>query len=246
MLLCVDIGNTSISLGWFRNHRLIGRCSIPTKNRRNFAQLKKIILSHKIKDAIICSVVPWATKAVEQDILKLLGQKPYVLGKGITAPIKNLYHNPGQVGQDRLVAAFAASKIYGAPVIVVDFGTATTFDVVSQKGEYLGGVIFPGVGMSLAALSERTALLPLVRFKKPSGIVGRDTRASILSGINYGFGSLADELITRISQQLKQKFSVVFTGGFAPAIAGYSRLVHKIDVNLVLKGLQLVYSYKVT
>ncbi len=246
MLLAIDIGNTSINLGLFKENRLAARFLIPTASKTFLPQLKKIFARNKIKDAIICSVVPKAAKIIEGEVKNLLGKQPLVLGRGITVPIKNLYKNPCQVGQDRLVAAFAASKIYGFPVVVVDFGTATTFDVVSKNGAYLGGVIFPGIGMSADALHERTALLPKVRFKKPGRVIGKNTQESILSGLFYGFGSLVDGLIARISQQLPSKIPVVFTGGFAKAVKPHSRLVYKVDAYLVLKGLQLIYSQKVT
>ncbi|MDP2938953.1 MAG: type III pantothenate kinase [Candidatus Omnitrophota bacterium] len=241
MLLTIDIGNTNISLGLFKHNHLVRRYFILTRTKNFILLFKKIFLKNNIDDVIICSVVPEVARQLEQVIRKLLGKQPYVLGKNIKVPIKNLYKNPHQVGQDRLVAGFAAAKIYGTPVIVLDFGTATTLDIVSRKQEYLGGIIIPGIGMSLEALHEKTALLPKVKLVEPQSIIGRTTQESILSGIFFGFGYLADALVTQVSAQLKQKCLVVLTGGFSKHIAEYIHKKNIIEQDLIFIGLQLIY-----
>jgi len=242
MLLAIDIGNTSISLGVFLGRRLLKRHSVPTKEKSYSRALKKIFNKYKITDAIICSVVPAATRILEKDLKRLLGKKPYILGKDMVVPIKNLYRKPKQVGQDRLVNGLAAAEFYGAPVIVVDFGTAITFDVVSKNKEYLGGMILPGLDISLDALAERTALLPKIRLERPREFIGRDTKNSMLSGIIYGFAALADDLSKRIKNEIGKNAKVIGTGGNINLIGSYCRQIDEIDKDLTLKGLNLIYN----
>ncbi len=254
MILTVDIGNTNINFAVFNKGKMLfGFKSATKKNLFKFDLLnfkknlnKRGISQKQIENVIICSVVPKSTKILKSSLSHLFNIKPLICGENIKVPIKNLYKNPGQVGQDRLVAAFAAAKLYGMPIIVVDFGTATTFDVVSRKGASLGGIIFPGIGISLEALHEKTALLPKVRLKKPPKVIAKDTAGSILSGIFYGFAGLVDSLIERIFQQLNLRPSVVFTGGFAEIMSKYCKAKHRIDSNLILKGLQHICLQHVT
>jgi type III pantothenate kinase len=188
--------------------------------------------------------VPKITERLKRDLLTFSGKKPYIIGKDILVPIKNLYHKPKQVGQDRLVNAYAASSLYRAPLIAIDFGTAITFDIISKKKEYLGGMILPGLKISLEALNQRTALLPKIKLKKPDDFIGKDTKNSMLSGIIYGFGSLTDELITRIKKVIGRNALAIVTGGNTELISKYCRKINKVDVNLTLKGLSMLYSYK--
>ncbi len=243
MLLAIDIGNTNISFGLSRcPNQSISTFNIPTQQytlNKLKAKLGKIVPN----DAIICSVVPKRTGLLSQGLKTLFAKKPYIIGRDIIVPIKNLYHNPKQVGQDRLVNAYAASKLYGAPLIAVDFGTAITFDVVSRKSEYLGGMILPGLKMSLEALNKRTALLPKIKLEKPNDFIGKDTKNSMLSGIIYGFSSLTDELIMRIRKVVGRTTVAVATGGNAEFCSKYCRRIDKIDTNLTLKGLNMLYLY---
>ncbi len=241
MLLAIDIGNTNINLGLFRGGRLSRRFIIPTKEKRYQSHLKKIISQYKINDIIICSVVPRATKILEKDLKKLLGKQPYIIGKDIKAPIRNLYQKPKQVGQDRLVNAYAGVMLYGAPLIAVDFGTAITFDVVSRNKEYLGGMILPGLGISLDVLNQRTALLPRIKLEEPNEFIGRDTKSSMLSGIVYGFAALTDDLVIRIKKKIGKNARVIGTGGSIDLIGKYCRRIDRIDKDLTLKGLNLIY-----
>ncbi len=259
MLLAIDIGNTNINFGIFsatriggcanscgaknygeKDNKIIKRFDIPTKD---YAGLKLSALLGKIDitDSIICSVVPNTTKILEKGLKKILVKPPYIIGKDIKVPIKNLYRKPKQVGDDRLVNAYAGIMLYGAPLIAVDFGTAVTFDVVSKNKEYLGGMILPGLGISLDALNQRTALLPMVKLEEPREFIGRDTRSSMLSGIVYGFAALTDGLVVRIKNKIGKEAKIIGTGGNIGLIGKYCQQLDKIDRDLTLKGLSLIY-----
>lgn len=241
MLLAIDIGNTNISIGLFREAVLQRRYSIPTEENAYSPVLEKIFKQNKITNTVICSVVPAALKIIQQELKSLSANQPYILGKDIIVPVKNIYRNPAQVGQDRLVNAYAGIKLYGSPLIVVDFGTAVTFDVVSKNSEYLGGMILPGLSMSLDALYMRTALLPKIKLETPKEFIGRDTRNSMLSGIVFGFASLTDNLIERIRKQIGKGAKAVGTGGNIDLIVKYCDNFANVDKDLTLKGLCLIY-----
>jgi len=240
MLLAVDIGNTNISFGIFRGRRLIKRFYISTQ-KYTVRNLRKSLGKLTTDDSIICSVVPKVSRVLKDDLKKLLHKRPYCLGENVKLPIKNLYRKPKQVGCDRLVNAYAGIVYYGAPLIVVDFGTAVTFDAISKNREYLGGLILPGLGISLDALGERTALLPKIGINKPKEFIGRDTRSSMLSGIIYGFAALVDDLTVRIKDRIGKKARVIGTGGNIHLIRRYCKRIDKIDKDLTLKGLNLIY-----
>ncbi|MDD5432026.1 MAG: type III pantothenate kinase [Candidatus Omnitrophica bacterium] len=240
MLLTADIGNTNINFAIFQNSKIVNKFVIPTK-RYDFGLLKKHLLDIEFNDAIICSVVPKAEKMLESGILKILGHNPFVVGKSIKVPIKNLYRKPKQVGQDRLVNAFAASSLYGAPLIAIDFGTAITFDVISKNKEYLGGMILPGLRISLEALAEKTALLPEIKLEAPTEFIGKETKTSVLSGLIFGMASLTDDLSQRIKAKIGRNAKVIATGGNIKLISRYCKKIDKIDPDLTLKGLYLIY-----
>ena len=240
MLLAIDIGNTNTSFGIFLAKKIIKRFDIPTKYY-NLQKLKRKLNKVSIDDVVICSVVPRCTKIIKADLKKILGKIPYIIGKDIKVPIKNLYRKPKQVGQDRLVNAYAGIMLYGAPLVVVDFGTAITFDVISKNKEYLGGMILPGLQISLDALSERTALLPKIRLNKPKEFIGRDTKNSMLSGVIYGFATLTDNLVMRIRDKVGKTAKVIGTGGNINLMAKFCHRLDKIDRELTLKGLNLLY-----
>lgn len=241
MLLAIDIGNTNISLGLFKDSRLIKRYTIPTGERNYSVTLKKIFFRNRIDDALICSVVPDASKIFKKDLSKLLDKEPIMIGESVIVPIKNLYRKPNQVGQDRLVNAYAGVVLYGAPLIIVDFGTAITFDVISKNREYLGGMILPGLNISLDVLAERTALLPKIKLSKPREFIAKDTKSSMLSGIVYGFAALTDNLAMRIKNKIGNNAMVIGTGGDIDLIGKYCKKINKIDRDLTLKGLNLIY-----
>jgi type III pantothenate kinase len=241
MLLAVDIGNTNISFGIFDRRKLVKRFDIPAAEF-SLKQLKAQIGKKAVSAAIICSVVPKLELVLKNGLRKLSCINPLVVGKDLRVPIKNLYRKPGQVGQDRLVNAYAAAALYGNPLIVVDSGTAVTFDVISRKKEYLGGMILPGLDMSLKALHEKTALLPKVKLSLPKEFIGRDTQSSILSGIVYGLASLTDEMVRRIKRYIGKDARVIGTGGSIKLITKYCREIDLIDADLTLKGLNLIFN----
>ena len=245
MLLAIDIGNTNISCGIFKKSRLIKQFDIFTKYRFDTAFSKKFKNTTKISAIIICSVVPAQTGIIFRKLAYLTGKTPYIIGKDLTVPIKNLYHKPGQVGQDRLVNAYAANILYQSPLIVIDSGTAITFDVISKNKEYLGGLIFPGMGISLRSLKENTALLPLVELGNPRALIGKNTRDSILSGIVFGTAELCGGLIQRIKRDIGKTPLVIGTGGDICRIKKYCKTNIKVDKDLTLKGICLIYENKI-
>jgi len=248
MLLAIDIGNTRVSFGVFRRRRLVLYFNLPTCIRNDSLKLfqknikknlSKAILN-SITEVVICSVVPSGTNFIRKNIEEMTNAKVVVLGKDVKIPIKNLYKNPQKVGQDRLVNAYAAVKLYGPGLILIDFGTAVTFDVVSKKGEYMGGLIHPGLGLSLKALHENTALLPNLRKDFPKKLIGQDTKTSILSGVVFGIAEMCDGLIARIQKKYK-KFTVIATGGDGKYIKRYCSRIGAFDNLLTIKGIMYIY-----
>jgi len=244
MLLAVDIGNTSIHNGIFRGRALKRTFRISTHVRglaQQYAGRLKPYLK-QIQGVIIVSVVPLALKQVEKILKNMLGARVLVVGRDIDSGVKNLYKRPWQVGQDRLVNARAAYERCASGAVVVDFGTAITIDIVNKNREYLGGVIAPGVEISLNALAEKAYLLPNVGIKKPAGVLGKETRQSIVSGAVYGFSSLCDGLVQRLKKRHCRRAKVIATGGLSRIIGPYCETVDKIDPELTLKGLKLIGS----
>ncbi|MBU0547815.1 MAG: type III pantothenate kinase [Candidatus Omnitrophica bacterium] len=245
MLLAIDIGNTNISCGIFKGSRLTKQFDIPTKACFKTCFAKKLKNTSSICASVICSVVPEQTKAILCNLKSLTGKAAYIIGKDLTVPIKNLYHKPKQVGQDRLVNAYAASLFYQAPLIIIDSGTAITFDVISKNRAYLGGLIVPGMEISFKALKEKTALLPQVKLASPRMLIGSDTKNSILSGIVFGTADLCQGLIKRIKQRFGRAVLVIGTGGNICLIKKYSKLHMRIDKQLTLKGINLTYRHEI-
>jgi type III pantothenate kinase len=192
---------------------------------------------------IVSSVVPKATTRLELALRFLKVKNVHILGRDLAVPIKNLYQYPRQVGQDRLVNGYAAARLYGVPAIVVDFGTAITFDIISAQKEYLGGLILPGLETSLSALSEKAALLPKISLAKPpKGLIGRNTKDSMLCGIIFGFASLTDSVTQELKDELLGKNAqVIGTGGNIRFISQYCHNFDSIDQDLTLKGLNLIF-----
>lgn len=241
MILVCDIGNTNITVGLFRGKRLARKTKFPTLEARK--GFPAGIAFSQIKAIIICSVVPRALKSLKASFKSLKNIPVYSLGENLAVPIKNRYAYPKQVGQDRLVNAYAASRLYGAPLVVIDFGTAVTLDVISNNREYLGGMILPGLELSLGALSARAALLPKVKLERPKEFIGRDTKSSMLSGVVYGFAALTDSLSQRIKKEIGANAKVIATGGNINLIAKYCQNLDKIDPDLTLKGLNLIFRH---
>ena len=239
MLLAVDIGNTTIGFAVMHKSGRIESVAVVDTDAKVVkikAVIDKILKAHTISRVIICSVVPKASKVLEDLLRKFIPVE--LIGRDMVVPIMNRYKNPKQVGQDRLVGAYGAMKIYGRPLIVVDLGTAITFDVISAKGEYLGGAIVPGIRLSAESLFLKTALLPNIHIQAPKSIIGRTTQESILSGLFYGYGSLCRGFIDLISQQLKAEPKVVMTGGHTHLMKKFvSPRIRIIDEDLVFKGI---------
>ncbi|NQU95237.1 MAG: type III pantothenate kinase [Candidatus Omnitrophica bacterium] len=239
MLLAIDIGNTNVNFALIEKRgRIKERFSVPTQNL-NLA-LNKAGKIKKIDKIIIVSVVPKALKKLERGLKKSFkNTKVLVVGRNIKVPLKCRY-NKREIGQDRLITAFAAEQTYGLPILVIDFGTAVTFDFVSKGSVYLGGLIVPGIKMSLESLSERTAMLPKTYLKKTRSFIGKDTHSSIRGGMIYGYASLCEGMIGLFKKKVGKNIKVVATGGDATLISRYTRSMKRIDPNLSLKGLYLL------
>ena len=252
MLLTVDIGNTTIALGILQRKKMIRQWKIETslamENLRK--ALQKITLSIKnrnwpLEAIVICSVVPAILPVVKSQLENGLSLKACVIGRDIKVPIKNRYRNPKQVGQDRLVCAYAAMMTYGAPAIVIDLGTAITFDIVSQRREYLGGIIVSGIRLSAESLSKKTALLPKVNIQTPKAIIGRNTQESILSGLFYGYGALCSGLIESLAKKIHPRPTVIMTGCHAMIMKKFiASPIHALDNYLVFHGMQMLFTAK--
>lgn len=243
MLLAIDIGNTNITFGLFKNNCLKKKFNIPSKEY-SYIKLKKELNNSKINGACICSVVPKTTKEVAFDLKKYLLIKPKIIGKNLKLNIKNLTRFPKQVGADRLVNAYYGINFYKTPLIVIDFGTAITFDCISKNNAYLGGLILPGLEISLDALHKKTALLPKIKLGKPKEIIGRDTFNSINSGIIYGFCCLTQGLVKKLKSKLGSNTKIIATGGAIRFFSKYCKFFDTIDEDLTIKSLNLIYSNK--
>jgi type III pantothenate kinase len=194
-----------------------------------------------VKDVVISSVVPTLQFNLEEMCQRFFKQKPLFIGPGVKTGMPILYDNPREVGADRVVNAVAAYEKHHTGLIVVDFGTATTFDAVSPKGEYLGGAIVPGIAISMDALFSRAAKLPRVEFTRPPQVVGRNTIHSMQSGLVFGYVGLVDGICQRMTKELGFPVKVVATGGLAPLIAGESELISDVDELLTLEGLRIIH-----
>jgi type III pantothenate kinase len=250
MLLAIDIGNTNIVFGVYNEKNIMDYWRInsdPHKTADEYGILFREALKSAnagIKDIdhiIIASVVPPLTTLIQRMIERYFKVHAVMVDEHTKTGIKNCYENPGDVGADRIVNAVAAYTIYGGPVIIVDFGTATTFCAVSRESEYLGGVIAPGIMISLEALFQKTAKLPKVTLELPETVIGRNTIASIQSGIIYGYAGLVDEVVDRIKKEMAGEPYVVATGGLAEMIAPQTRNIKEINPMLTLEGLRLVF-----
>ena len=254
MLLALDVGNTSITLGMFRGKRLFSRGRIPTHRPGGAAAYRSAIRrflrrssvpAGAVGGVILSSVVPRATVSLKQVLKSVLKLKPYVVGENIQAPVINRYGVPSQVGQDRLVNAAAACFLYKGPAIVVDFGTAITIDLVTRRREYRGGMIVPGMEIALEALSSRAALLPKIKLERPREDLGRDTVSSMRSGIFYGYGSLCDGIVRLLMKKYAPKAKVIATGGHCRLIAPFCRTIRIVNPDLTLKGLEITHRVKI-
>jgi type III pantothenate kinase len=251
MLLVFDVGNTNIVLGVYDGESLLYHWRISTDRQKTadeYGVLLQNLFTHRgiglkdIQAAIISSVVPPLMAPLTRMCKRYFEVDPLVVGPGIKTGICIKYENPREVGADRVVNAIAAFEKYGGPVIVVDFGTATTVCVVDHNGDYLGGAIAPGVGISTEALFQRAAKLPRIELIKPKTVICRNTIASMQSGIIFGFVGQVDEIVRRMQEELGTKTQVVATGGLANLISQESKTINVVEPFLTLEGLRIIYN----
>lgn len=248
MFLAIDVGNTHTVLGVYEGKTIRHHWRLQTDIERTSDEYGVLVRSlmaandvSKITGIAVSNVVPPMNRSIEALCRDYLGCAPLMVGPGVRTGMPILYDKPQEVGADRVVNAIAAYARTKTTTIVVDFGTATTFDYVSRKGEYVGGVIAPGLDVASRALFERAAKLSPVELVKPKHVVGRNTVHAIQSGLIYGYVSLVDGLITRIQKENRVKARVIATGGFAPLLAPDSECIEEVDEFLTLDGLRLVY-----
>ena len=250
MLLAIDVGNTNTVLGLFEGESLAASFRIMTHPTRTVDEYGLLVVSllreagidpRAVQGTAISSVVPPLTPIFESVARERFGHAPLMIEPGVKTGMPILYENPHEVGADRIVNGIAAFARSGGPAIVIDFGTATTFDTITAKGEYLGGVIAPGLGISADALFEHAARLPRVDIKRPARVIGRNTVASMQSGLYFGYAGLVEGIVRRVRAELGETTKVIATGGLAMAFEKEFPFVDAIDPNLTLHGLRLVY-----
>ncbi|MBL0385385.1 type III pantothenate kinase [Tumebacillus sp. ITR2] len=250
MILVLDVGNTNITLGVFKDRELLVHWRIATIRERTEDEMGILIknlfadrgFNHEdIEGVAISSVVPPLMFALERMSIKYFGHKPITVGPGVKTGLNIKYENPREVGADRIVNAVAALEKYGAPLIIVDFGTATTFCVLNEKGDYMGGVVAPGIGISTEALYNKAAKLPRIEIARPPSVVGRNTVTSMQSGVLYGFTGQVDGIVGRIKKEFNLPFKVVATGGLSGLIAAESYEIEIKDDDLTLDGLRIIW-----
>ncbi len=249
MLLAIDIGNSNIVIGVFQGEKLLATWRVATALHKMSDEYSALILNlmpHKnikpqnIKEAIICSVVPSLLATFEELCRSYFKVKPLIVEAGIKTGIRIAMDNPREVGADRVVNSAAALHLHGGPLIVIDFGTATTFDAVSKDGEYLGGAIAPGINISAEALFMRTAKLPQVELVAPRRAIGKNSITAMQSGIIFGYVGLIEGIVARIKKELGGQVKVIATGGLAENITKETKIIDTIEKDLTLTGLRLI------
>ena len=253
VLLAIDIGNTNVTIGTFDYANGAGRLAehwrLSTHREQTSDELGVTLRAlfeqarigvERVENVIVSSVVPPALPIWERVSAKLFDRTPLVVGPGIKTGMPVRYENPREVGADRIVNAVAAYEMMGGPVVAVDFGTASTFDCVSDKGEYLGGAIFPGIHVAMEALFARAAMLHRVELARPRSVIGKTTTQAIQSGMLFGYAGMVDAMVARIRAELGPA-RVIATGGLAGRIAGESATIERVEPFLTLEGLRLIF-----
>lgn len=250
MLLTIDVGNTNMEFGVFAGTQRKASFRLGTKHDitsdeiglflRQFLQIHEII-TEEIEDVVIASVVPQVIYSVCNAMRKYVGRKPLLAGEDLPIPLKNRYAKPAEVGADRLVNGYAGFTKYGGGLVVVDFGTATTFDVISKEGVYLGGAIYPGIKISLDALVAKASKLSKIEIDTPRQVIGTDTAMSMQSGLLYGYTGAVEHIITHCEEEIGHNLKVVATGGLSRFIATHTKMKMTLDSALTLEGLAMVY-----
>jgi type III pantothenate kinase len=250
MIFVLDVGNTNTVLGVYENNELKYHWRIETsrsKTEDEYGMVIKALFTHEklelenIEGIIISSVVPPIMFALERMCMKYFNIKPLVVGPGIKTGLNIKLENPREVGADRIVNAVAGIHYYGTPLVIVDFGTATTYCYVNEKGQYLGGAIAPGINISTEALYSKAAKLPRIEIAKPESVVGKNTVNAMQSGILYGYVGQVEGIVKRMKEQATVTPKVIATGGLATLISRESNIIDKIDPLLTLNGLNLIY-----
>ena len=251
MILTIDVGNTNITCGVFEGDEIVASFRITTKMPRTSDEYDMIlgnlleqneIKPSDIKDAIICSVVPNVMHSLQGGLIKYFHITPIVVEAGIKTGIRIVTTNPQQIVADRIADAVGAYEIYGGPVLVIDFGTATTYDFIDEKGAFLGGITAPGIRISAKALWEDAAKLPEIEIKKPANILGKDTITSMQSGLVFGQIGQTEYIINKVKEEVGlSNIKTVVTGGLGRIIANETSAIDVYDPNLTLKGIYLVY-----
>lgn len=251
MLFVIDVGNTHIACGIYKEDTIVSSFRVRTEKNRTSDELGMLFLSFfrhfgikisDIKGIAISNVVPPLTLTINLMCKKYFHIDPFFVGPGIKTGMPILYDNPKEVGADRIVNAVAAYKKYQRALVVIDFGTATTFDCVSKRGEYIGGIIIPGIEISLEALAERTAKLPKIELVTPERVIGKNTVSAIQAGIIFGYAGMVDAICEKIKAEMKEKnISFLATGGLANVIAKETKYIGEVEPNLTLEGLKILY-----
>ena len=252
MLLVIDVGNTNIVFGIYNEDKLEAHWRMATDRQKSSDEMGIFIVNmlnyykcdtDKVEGVIICSVVPPIMHSLINSIKKYIRKEPMVVGPGIKTGINIKYENPRDVGADRIVNAVAALEIYGGPLIIVDFGTATTFCAITKARDYLGGVICPGVKISAEALFQHAAKLPRIELQTPNSVIGRNTVTSMQSGLYFGYIGQVDYIVNRMKKEMNELDAMVIaTGGLAKLIANESQTVNEINRLLTLEGLRIIYN----
>lgn len=250
MILVIDVGNTNIVIGIYRGKKLMQYWRLSTNRSTTDDEYGMLMLNlflhagverGEIEGVMISSVVPPLVSIMERACTKYVGKRPLLVGPGIKTGLNIMYENPRDVGADRIVNAIAAIDLYGAPLIIIDFGTATTFCYVNEKSQYLGGAIVPGIQISTEALYQRAAKLPRIELVRPKSTIGRNPTTSMQAGVIYGYAAQVDGMVERIEREFKTHATIIATGELAELIAEESRSIHKVNPHLTLEGLRILY-----